>query len=376
MKIVVLAHNLCSAGGLSVGKNIIATLPKVAPMHRYLMVIPRGCDYVLCPAPGDITALECPKMNVLRRRLWERVILRRAIEEFAPNWIWALGNIAIERPPCKQSLLLHNPHRVYPVTNAQRIGIYARVFKWVSDRYLRHSLRWVDRMYCQTESMRMRAHEALRYPLRQIGLCPNAFTMASMHRRRWPVELEMLRGKFILFTLCRYYPHKNLELIVETFTQYRAELEGVACVLTIDGSQGRGAAGLMRRLHVAGLEDRIVCIGAISQERLSEFYHAADAMFLPTLLESFSGAYLEAMQLGVPVVTSDRDFAREVCGDAAIYIDPHSPLSVRDTIQRLRADSSLGECLAAKGRERVRRHIRTWPDILRHVLREEHIETV
>ena len=45
---------------------------------------------------------------------------------------------------------------------------------------------------------------------------------------------------------------------------------------------------------------------------------------LPSLLESYSGAYVEAMSFGVPIVTSDRDFAREVCDGRLVAVyQPH-----------------------------------------------------
>ena len=87
------------------------------------------------------------------------------------------------------------------------------------------------------------------------------------------------------------------------------------------------------------------------------------ALFLPTLLESFSVTYLEAMHFGVPVLTSDLDFARFVCGDAAIYFDPWDPGSIKDAILRLRTDSDLGRELVARGHERLRAEFKSWDEI-------------
>jgi glycosyltransferase involved in cell wall biosynthesis len=58
-------------------------------------------------------------------------------------------------------------------------------------------------------------------------------------------------------------------------------------------------------------------------------------LFLPTLLESFGNIYLEAMSLGVPILTSDRDFARWVCGESALFFDPLSAYSIVESIKNL-----------------------------------------
>jgi len=374
MRVVLYAHNLRSAGGLSIGRNIVSTLPDIAPMHIYLMVVPEECGYPDFHGVENVEVLVCPKMNLLNRQFWERGALRKAISQFNPDWIWAIGNITVTRSPCKQSLLLHNPHRLYRIQTQQRISTRDRLFRWVSDQKLQNNLRFVNRLYCQTETMRLRSHEVLGYPLSQIGLCPNAFSPFIRPIQHWPEELESYRGRFILLCLTRYYPHKNLEIIVETFARYRDLLLDVVCVLPINRVQGKGASTLIDRIRSEGLGNQIVSIGEIRQERLGEFYFVADAMILPTLLESFSGTYLEAMQLDTPILTSDRGFAREVCGDAAVYIDPLSPDSVKDGILKLKESPVLRKELICKGHERLKIHIRTWPEILRDVLDQEGIE--
>ena len=374
MRIVLYAHNLRSAGGLSVGRNIVSSIPKIAPMHTYYIIVPVGCGYPDFEGNDNIRVLECPKMNLLRRKIWEHTILRKAIYSFKPNWIWALGNTAIVPAPCKQSLLFHNSNRVYRIKTARPISLRSRLFKRLSDLLLRNSLRFVNRLYCQTRTMRKRSHEKLNFPLERIGLCPNAFSPSIQPAKCWPEELKLQRGRFVLLCVTRYYPHKNLEIIVETFIRYRDLLRGVVCVLLIDRDQGQGASALIDRIHIEGMSDQIICIGAIPQHRLGEFYYAADVMFLPTLLESFSGTYLEAMQIEKPILTSDRDFAREVCGDAAVYIDPLSEESVKDGILMLKSSHSLCNEIVAKGRKQLQQHLKTWPEILRDVLDQESIE--
>ena len=70
MRIILLAHNLRSAGGLSVGQNIIAILPEIAPMHTYLMIVPKGCFSLDLDGVYNVEVLEYPKVKLLRFRLW------------------------------------------------------------------------------------------------------------------------------------------------------------------------------------------------------------------------------------------------------------------------------------------------------------------
>ena len=97
----------------------------------------------------------------------------------------------------------------------------------------------------------------------------------------------------------------------------------------------------------------VINAGPVPQSHLASYFAASQALLLPTLLESFSGSYVEAMHFGVPILTSDMDFAREVCGEAALYFDPHVPKSICQAICTLRDNVEKREELAAKGAQRV-----------------------
>jgi len=64
------------------------------------------------------------------------------------------------------------------------------------------------------------------------------------------------------------------------------------------------------------------------------------------------------MACGCPVIVSDRASLPEVCGDAALYCDPHNPADIADKIKQLMNDKSLQETLRQKGLARAREF--TW----------------
>jgi glycosyltransferase involved in cell wall biosynthesis len=91
-------------------------------------------------------------------------------------------------------------------------------------------------------------------------------------------------------------------------------------------------------------------------------------LILPTLLESFTATYLEAMKFDCPVLTSDLDFAREVCGDAAIYFDPWNVDDMCEAVVRLRDEPALQQQLRWQGRERLSQMFPSWKDITAEAL--------
>jgi glycosyltransferase involved in cell wall biosynthesis len=174
-----------------------------------------------------------------------------------------------------------------------------------------------------------------------------------------PAAFARLAGAWKLLYVGQYYPHKNLEAAIRLFRECRDELRDVVLVTTID-ARLPGAARFLRDVKRYGLEDHIVNVGPVPHDELAAYYENADAFFMPTLLETFCIPYLEAMCFELPVLTSDLDFAHEVCGQAALYFDPWDARSMRDTILRLRADAALRGTLVAAGQERLRRDFPDW----------------
>ena len=88
----------------------------------------------------------------------------------------------------------------------------------------------------------------------------------------------------------------------------------------------------MKTIKKYDLDDTNINLGPEMMDKVPNLYKACHGLFLPTLLESFSGTYIECMQFQKPIFTSDRDFSKDVCGDCAYYFDPHSPEDIINTI--------------------------------------------
>jgi glycosyltransferase involved in cell wall biosynthesis len=57
--------------------------------------------------------------------------------------------------------------------------------------------------------------------------------------------------------------------------------------------------------------------------------------------------------MGLPVVTSDLDFSRAICGDAALYFAPREAAAAADQILALLASPALWARLTDRGRQQL-----------------------
>lgn len=92
----------------------------------------------------------------------------------------------------------------------------------------------------------------------------------------------------------------------------------------------------------------------ITRSNLPELYSNALVFVFPSLYEGFGLPVLEAFTYGCPALLSDTAALREVGGDAAIYFDPTSPVSLVDALERVLSDSRSREKLVDMGLSRVR----------------------
>lgn len=152
------------------------------------------------------------------------------------------------------------------------------------------------------------------------------------------------------FAIGNLAPHKNLARLAE------------AAALREKGAPELIVAGGMnaRVFASAGLQDRpgVRFIGRITDPELRALYEGAQALVFPSLTEGFGLPPVEAMFCGCPVLATSGGAVPEICGDAALYVDPRDLAGWTRGLQRLAADPALRDRMSGLGRVRAARY--TW----------------
>ncbi len=127
--------------------------------------------------------------------------------------------------------------------------------------------------------------------------------------------------------------------------------------LVLAGSQGYEAEDILREAANSPLGDRIKIAGYLSEEEVARWYGKAKVFAFPSLDEGFGMPALEAMAAGVPLIAGNRSSLPEVCGDAALFVNPESDEELAAAVELLTQDEdqrakliALGKTQAAKFR--------------------------
>jgi glycosyltransferase involved in cell wall biosynthesis len=145
-------------------------------------------------------------------------------------------------------------------------------------------------------------------------------------------------------------PRKGLSDLVAAFDRMADSVPGVH--LRIAGPAGWGEDALAADIRSSRHAARIRRSGWV--EDRSSLIAGALVLAYPSLYEGFGLPPLEAMSLGVPVVTTTAGAIPEVVGDAAVLVPPRDPAALAEALRVVVDDATTRERLIAAGTERAR----------------------
>jgi glycosyltransferase involved in cell wall biosynthesis len=106
----------------------------------------------------------------------------------------------------------------------------------------------------------------------------------------------------------------------------------------------------------------------VSEQQLEELYKNSFAFVFPSLNEGFGIPPLRAMKYGVPVIASASTSIPEICGNAALYFDPHSIGDLANRLLQIADNNSLYTELVENGFRQYQQYQQyQWPDMLARI---------
>jgi glycosyltransferase involved in cell wall biosynthesis len=351
MKILIHAATLRVGGGKSVGTNFIQCLQKY-PQHEFIAITPTDPQYQALEAP-NVRIVQVPPalQQFYKKWMLEKWILQQAAR-FQPHVIYAMGNIALPTKQYKQVVLFHLPHAIYADSPAwKRMSWKEWLYAKLMVQTVKNRFPYAQFVIAQTETAARRFKSY--FHTDKVAVVPNAVTLPTAQNNNNPPTIQLSDKYQNFFCLTYYYPHKNIEVLIEAAKLVKQQGLNYRFVTTIAPEHGEGAVQFLKKVADNGLDDVIQNIGPIHYQQIPNLYIQSAGLLLPTLLESFSGTYVEAMYFKRPIFTSDMDFAHDVCGDVGYYFDPLDAAALVRCITQAYADPTTLQANLTKGYQRV-----------------------
>ena len=170
---------------------------------------------------------------------------------------------------------------------------------------------------------------------------------------RGPDVVPSRDGPPVLLTVGRLVAVKGQMLVVEMVAALKAR--GISLVADIVG-EGPMRADLEGLIDERGLHESVVLWGALGQEQLRTRLQAATVFVLPSFAEGVPVVLMEAMAMGVPVVTTRIAGIPELIEDqvSGLLVTPGRVDQLADAVERLLTDGELRDAVTSSAYEAVR----------------------
>ena len=153
----------------------------------------------------------------------------------------------------------------------------------------------------------------------------------------------------------RLTPHKRHDLLLRTLAVLRADRQPDARMTFVgEPLSPPFLAALQELAGRLGVSDAVTFESHLSAAELASRWRSADAFCCLSDHEGFCIPLLEAFHFGVPVVARAQGGVVEVCGDAAVLLDPaDGPRVAAEALHLTLTDAPLRAELRRRGRERL-----------------------
>ena len=192
-----------------------------------------------------------------------------------------------------------------------------------------------DRLVTVSEFSKGRIMQRLSVREDRIWVVYNGLSQQSYEYLTEEKDISTLRAKYNLpgkYILClsTLEPRKNMRLLIDACRELW--LEGLLeADLVLAGRKGWKIDDLLESLEPE-VAQRIHLTGFVEERDLSTLYHNADVFVFPSIYEGFGIPPLEALAVGVNVISSDAASMPEVLGDAAFYFKSNDLKDLKETI--------------------------------------------
>jgi len=140
-------------------------------------------------------------------------------------------------------------------------------------------------------------------------------------------------------------PRKNQFRLIKAYQALPSDLRDKYKLILV-GGRGWNDSKIIKEVERT---EGVKWIGHVSNDEYNSLLNTCEILALPSLYEGFGLQVLDALQRGIPVVTSERGSLPEVTGDNAVKVDPENIDSIARGLEEILTNSDLRNQLKLNG---------------------------
>lgn len=205
----------------------------------------------------------------------------------------------------------------------------------------------------EAELVKQKLSSFLNYDPSKIFVIGNSFSPSFLDFLVKSNKSEVCESEYFrLLVPCSYYPHKNLERVIGSLVFLKEKNSELLSKLKLLFTIPKDSAAWLQLYNLAKSKEVELYIdssGFVPNSKFAGLYVNSHAVICASLVESSTAVFPEAFLSKRPLLVSNRDFATELCGDAALYFDPLDEKSIADAIFEIVTNEPLRDELVKRG---------------------------
>lgn len=164
------------------------------------------------------------------------------------------------------------------------------------------------------------------------------------------IRQEFSTGKPYFIFVGALHPRKNIKRLLQAFDQF-SKAGGTENLVIVGENLWKKDNSYLNGISEE-TTSKIHFTGHLSLEKLTKVMASANCLTYVPYFEGFGIPLVEAMQSGVPVIAGNLTSLPEVCGDAALYVNPMDVSEIANAMKEISENEILRKSLIEKGLKR------------------------
>jgi glycosyltransferase involved in cell wall biosynthesis len=179
------------------------------------------------------------------------------------------------------------------------------------------------------------------------------------HSEKEKIKMKYAEGKEFFICIGAVHPRKNLINLLKAFSWFKKRQQ-TNMQLIIAGRLAWHYHEFLEKLETFKFKNDVKLLGYVLQSELPALVASAYGLIYPSFFEGFGIPILEAMQCGVPVISSSGGAMPEIAANVALYCNPGNAEEMGHRMAQFYKDENLREMLIQRGFSRARNF--NWDD--------------
>ncbi len=257
----------------------------------------------------------------------------------SPDGFLSLGANCLQLPVIHDINFLHHP----------------KDSKWLSEKYYNH---FFPKFAKQASRIATVSEFSKNDLVKNYNITPNKIDVVynGIHSFFKPLDditkqsirEKYSKGKKYFVSIGSLHPRKNIPNLIRAFALFKKESES-EIKLILAGPIFWGFSEISSVIKDNQLENEVILTDRINDDELADILASAIALSFVPYYEGFGIPLIEAMEVQVPIITSNVTSLPEIAGDAAVLVNPLDIQEIKNAMMCIYKNESLCKDLIKKG---------------------------